>query len=200
MIKARQLIIGHGLAKVAGPLDFRFEDGCCVMLKGLNGSGKTTLMKTLSGQIRPLSGDFISGGRVVMVPSRIPKVKGFTVREFARTVASPSTSLFHRPDPASEARIDTALGILGISGLGEKDLSQTSDGEFQLACTATALLRDANVIMLDEPTAFLDVQNRIMVLKTLQTLAHDRSITVIFSTHDIHDGAAYSDKVLELVK
>ena len=82
--------------------------------------------------------------------------------------------------------------------LGELQITKFSDGEFQKACIATALTKKANVIMLDEPTAFLDVENRIMVLQTLQRLAHETGSTVIFSTHDIHDGVIYSDTVLAL--
>ena len=88
--------------------------------------------------------------------------------------------------------------MMELEPLVSKDLSRISDGEFQKACIAAALIRKANVLMLDEPTAFLDVENRVMVLKTLQRLAHETGTTIIFSTHDIHDGALYSDSVLAL--
>ena len=174
---------------VAGPLSFSFEDGECVMLRGRNGSGKTTLMKTLAGLLKPLSGSFETGGEAVLVPSRIPKVKGFTVEEFIRTGIM---------DNRSESDIAEAIRMMDLDALSTKDISKISDGEFQKACIATALTKKANVIMLDEPTAFLDVENRIMVLQTLQRLAHETGSTVIFSTHDIHDGAIYSDTVLAL--
>ena len=88
--------------------------------------------------------------------------------------------------------------MMELETLASKDLSRISDGEFQKACIAAALTRKANVLMLDEPTAFLDVENRVMVLKTLQRLAHETGTTIIFSTHDVHDGALYSDSVLAL--
>ena len=95
-------------------------------------------------------------------------------------------------------RMEEAMEVLGIKELRNRDISTLSDGEFQKACIAAALTRKANVLMLDEPTAFLDVENRVMVLLTLQRLAHETGTTVIFSTHDIHDGALYSDAVLVL--
>ena len=85
MLKANNLIIGYKGHEVAGPLSFDFPDGQSVMLCGSNGSGKSTLMRTLAGLTEPVQGNFMAGGEVVMVPTHIPKVKGFTVREFIRT-------------------------------------------------------------------------------------------------------------------
>ena len=168
------------------------------MLRGRNGSGKTTLMKTLAGLLPPVSGSFETGGEAILVPTRIPKVKGFTVDEFVRTGMLASLGSFKKLDKEAERGFEEALRMMELSDLAGKDISRISDGEFQKACIAAALTRKANVLMLDEPTAFLDVENRVMVLQTLQRLAHETGTTVIFSTHDIHDGALYSDAVLVL--
>ncbi len=197
MIKAVDIVVGYGKA-VAGPLSFSFADGECVMLRGRNGSGKTTLMKTMAGILKPLSGSFETGGQAVLVPTRIPKVKGFTVEEFVRTGMLVTAGSFRRLDRESEKALVEAINVMELETLASKDLSRISDGEFQKACIAAALIRKANVLMLDEPTAFLDVENRVMVLKTLQRLANETDTTIIFSTHDIHDGALYSDSVLAL--
>lgn len=197
MIKAVDIVVGYGKA-VAGPLSFSFADGECVMLRGRNGSGKTTLMKTIAGILKPLSGSFETGGQAVLVPTRIPKVKGFTVEEFVRTGMLATAGSFRRLDRESEKALVESICMMELETLASKDLSRISDGEFQKACIASALTRKANVLMLDEPTAFLDVENRVMVLKTLQRLAHETGTTIIFSTHDIHDGALYSDSVLAL--
>ena len=197
MIKAVDITVGYGKV-IAGPLSFSFADGECVMLRGRNGSGKTTLMKTIAGILKPMSGSFEIGGEAVLVPTRIPKVKGFTVSEFVRTGMLATAGSFRRLDRESEKALIEAISMMELEALASKDLSRISDGEFQKACIATALTRKANVLMLDEPTAFLDVENRVMVLKTLQRLAHETGTTIIFSTHDIHDGALYSDSVLAL--
>ena len=197
MIKAVDIVVGYGKA-VAGPLSFSFADGECVMLRGRNGSGKTTLMKTMAGILKPLSGAFETCGQAVLVPTRIPKVKGFTVEEFVRTGMLATAGSFRRLDRESEKALVEAISMMELETLASKDLSRISDGEFQKACIAAALTRKANVLMLDEPTAFLDVENRVMVLKTLQRLAHETGTTIIFSTHDVHDGALYSDSVLAL--
>lgn len=198
MLKADKLTIGHRGVKVTGPLSFEYPDGACVMLCGPNGSGKSTLMRTISGLIPPISGAFSSRGKAVMVPTHIPKVKGFSVREFIRTSLVTASGMFGNLGSEAEEALDSAIGLLGLERLAGNDISLISDGEFQKACIATALTRKANVILLDEPTAFLDVDNRIMVLRTLQRLAHEAGATVVFSTHDIHDGARFSDAVLSL--
>ena len=197
MIKAVNIVVGYN-SRVAGPLSFSYADGECVMLRGRNGSGKTTLMKTIAGLLKPVSGTIETGGEAVLVPTRIPKVKGFTVDEFVRTGMLASAGSFRKLDAESEKAIREAISMMELDGLAAKDLSRISDGEFQKACIATALTRKANVLMLDEPTAFLDVENRVMVLKSLQRLAHETGATVLFSTHDIHDGALYSDSELTL--
>ena len=133
-----------------------------------------------------------------MVPTRIPKVKGFTVSDFVRTGMLAESGAFRKLDRGAESRAREAIRMMELNQLADKDLSRISDGEFQKACVAAALTRRADVLMLDEPTAFLDVENRVMVLQTLQRLAHETGTTIIFSTHDIHDGALYSDTVLAL--
>lgn len=217
MLKVNDIVVGYNRKAVAGPLSFEFRDGECVMLRGANGSGKSTLLKTLAGLLKPLSGSFSANGQTVMVPTHIPKVKGFTVREFIRTSFLKGTNIFGKLDKEAEAEVEKAIVALELEPLADKDLSRVSDGEFQKACIATALTRKAGVILLDEPTAFLDVDNRIMVLKTLQGIAHGdfgastlatvpaasesrflAGPTVIFSTHDIHDGEKFSDSTLKL--
>lgn len=198
MLKANELTIGHRGIKVCGPLTFEYPDRQSVMLQGPNGSGKSTLMKTVAGLLPPLSGGFSAGGPVVMVPTHIPKVKGFSVREFIRTSLFSVSGIFRKLDSGAGTAMEDAIRTLGLDSLADKDISLISDGEFQKACIATALTRKANVLLLDEPTAFLDVDNRVMVLRTLQNLAHTTGITVIFSTHDIYDGARFSDATLSL--
>lgn len=199
MLETTKLVVGHS-SPVAGPFDLSFPDGHCVMLCGPNGSGKSTLMKTLAGLIPPVSGSFRSNGELLLVPTRIPRVKGFTVSEFVHTSLFRSASWNGHVSKMEAETVDRAVRLLGLEHLAGKDLCAISDGEFQKACIATALTRKASVIMLDEPTAFLDVDNRKMVLSTLHDIARTTGTTVIFSTHDIYDGEKNSDSILDLGK
>ena len=182
----RDLAIGHGDRTLCSGISFNICEGDCMMLCGANGSGKTTLMKALTG----LSEE------VMMIPARIPKVAGFTLKEFARIGCFSLSDMAGRLSDQHEEALDVAISSLGLTHLADRDISTLSDGEFQKAGLVSALVRNASVILLDEPTAFLDAENRISVLATLREICDRKGIAVIFSTHDLHDGLKFCTKVL----
>lgn len=182
----RDLAIGHGDRTLCSGISFNICEGDCIMLCGANGSGKTTLMKALTG----LSEE------VMMIPARIPKVAGFTLKEFARIGCFSQSDMAGRLSDQHEEALDVAISSLGLTHLADRDISTLSDGEFQKAGLVSALVRNASVILLDEPTAFLDAENRISVLATLREICDRKGIAVIFSTHDLHDGLKVCTKVL----
>lgn len=182
----RDLAIGHGDRTLCSGISFDICEGDCMMLCGANGSGKTTLMKALTG----LSEE------VMMIPARIPKVAGFTLKEFARIGCFSQSDMAGRLSDQHEEALDVAISSLCLTHLADRDISTLSDGEFQKAGLISALVRNASVILLDEPTAFLDAENRISVLSTLREICDRKGIAVIFSTHDLHDGLKVCTKVL----
>lgn len=182
----RDLAIGHGDRTLCSGISFNICEGDCMMLCGANGSGKTTLMKALTG----LSEE------VMMIPARIPKVAGFTLKEFARIGCFSQSDMAGRLSDQHEEALDVAMSSLGLTHLADRDVSTLSDGEFQKAGLVSALVRNASVILLDEPTAFLDAENRISVLATIREICDRKGIAVIFSTHDLHDGLKFCTKVL----
>ena len=206
--------IGYGSRILAKDIRLTLLPGECILLAGANGCGKTTLLRTIEagnrGAIRkqlPLR-DVSTPGRakrgssrrgtaagaerfsVLYLPTGIPKVKGFTVREFIRTGCYKDSAW------NLDSRIRDALETLGISELGDRDLSTLSDGQFQKAILAIALSRRADLLLIDEPTAFLDVPGRRAVLQTLRTLTRERGLSVIFSSHDIVDALDVADRVI----
>ena len=183
------MTIGHGKKVLYENVSFDINEGDCIMLCGANGSGKTTLLKAIAGLQHP-------GCRVTMIPSRIPKVKGFSVKEFVKVSCFKQTDMTGKLSESDEAALGRALERLGIDHLKDRDISTLSDGEFQKAGLVSALVRNASVILLDEPTAFLDAENRISVLATLREICDRKGIAVIFSTHDLHDGLKFCTKVL----
>ena len=96
--------------------------------------------------------------------------------------------------------MEEALEVLGIQKLKERDISTLSDGEFKKACLAVGLTRQAEVLLLDEPTAFLDVENRVSVLQTLREVARKTGTAVLFSSHDLHDALAVADRVFAITR
>ena len=189
MLKVDHLNIGHDGRDLVRDISFELAPGECVLLAGPNGTGKTTLLKWLA-----------SGAAVVLIPTNIPKVKGFTVEAFVRTGCYRESDWRGRISKEVEGRMEEALKMLGIEGLRKRDISTLSDGEFQKACLATGLTRKAEVLLLDEPTAHLDVENRIDVLRTLQEVARKTGTAVLFSSHDLHDALQVADRVFALTR
>ena len=136
----------------------------------------------------------------VLIPTNIPKVKGFTVEAFVRTGCYRESDWRGRIPQEVEGRVQEALKMLGIEELRKRDISTLSDGEFQKACLATGLTRKAEVLLLDEPTAHLDVENRINVLRTLREVARKTGTAVLFSSHDLHDALQVVDRVFVLTR
>lgn len=186
----KDMTISHGDRVLCSGISFDIRKGDCIMLCGANGSGKTTLMKSLAGISR-------KDNEMIMIPARIPKVAGFTLKEFVRISCFNQSDMTGRLSEHLERSLDSALETLHLNDLADRDISTLSDGEFQKAGIASALVRDASVILLDEPTAFLDAENRIAILRTLRALCNNGT-AVIFSTHDLHDGYDVCTKVLAL--
>ena len=133
--------------------------------------------------------------RVILVPARIPKVPGFSVMDFVATSCYRESDWLGRLPAKIRGQISETLEALGIGHLAGRDISSLSDGEFQKAAIATALLQQAEVVLLDEPTAFLDVDSRESALYTLREVARRKHVSIIFSSHDIHTAAKYCTRV-----
>jgi iron complex transport system ATP-binding protein len=186
------MAIGHGKRKLYENVTFDIHAGDCIMLCGANGSGKTTLLRAIA-QMKE------TGCKVTMIPSRIPKVKGFSVNDFVKVSCFRQTDMSGKLSEHDEASLGNALAELGISHLHDRDISTLSDGEFQKACISAALVQHSDIILLDEPTAFLDAENKISVLQAMKRLCDNgNGPAVIFSTHDLHEGLKACSRVIAL--
>ena len=193
IISVRDMTIRHSRKVLYGRLDIDINEGDCIMLCGANGSGKTTFLKSLAA----------SSEEIAMIPARIIKVKGFTLREFIHLSCFKSGGIGGMISDKEDQAIDNALETFSLSHLASRDISTLSDGEFQKGAIAAALARQSRIILLDEPTAFLDAENRKSVLKAIRGICDKESgmkerPAVIFSTHDLHDGLEVANRVMAL--
>lgn len=174
------------------------EKGSVYVLIGANGKGKTTLLKTLIGEVKPLKGDVIINKKRLKEMSRLDKSKYLSfvgskqqdvdflkVNEYVSLGRVPYTNLLGSKRLNDTEKVKVALDTLEITHLQDKFTNELSDGEKQLAAISKAIAQETDIIILDEPTAFLDYANRILVLNLLKAIAVSLNKVVLFSSHDI---------------
>lgn len=199
---------GNSSYLVHSGLDVELKRGEMVCLVGPNGSGKSTLLRTIAGLQDGLGGDvFIQGKRMselsMLQLSRLRSIVlttrfeyGYmTVQDLVSIGRFPHLGWLGRLSPSDKRRVAEAIDISGLNMLKHKQLSRLSDGELQRAMIAKALAQESPVIMLDEPTAHLDLPNRVAVMKLLQGLARETSTAIILSTHELDLAMQSADRL-----
>lgn len=195
MTEMKHLCLAYGENILCADVSFHIGPGECLLLAGPNGCGKSTLLGTLALRARLLAQN-PARPKCILIPTGIPKVKGFTLEEFVRTGCFRESNWAGKLGEETGKRLTEALERLGLEERRGQDISTLSDGEFQKACIAVGLARKADILLLDEPTAYLDVENRLMVLNTLRRLADQTGIAVLFSSHDLSDALKVAHRVL----
>jgi len=198
LITARNLAIGYhlgrGKEKVINPsLDFELYAGQLTCLLGLNGAGKSTLIKTLCSTTKPLGGTLQVKGEIGIVLTERTNAGGLTLYELVSLGRYRHTDFFGRIAKEDDRIIRESLRAVGLEALSGCLLSEVSDGERQKAFIAKALSQECPVLMLDEPTAFLDVRSRHETIELLRTLAHSHNKAILLSTHDLELALAKAD-------
>ena len=214
---ARNLTIGYAHGKnskiVHSDLTLNLRPGCLTCLLGPNGAGKSTLLRTLGGTQAPLGGTIELAGRPLASYSRRELSKqiglvlteraatdGLTVSELVALGRHPHTGFFGRLDATDHAAVDEAMRLTGIYDKRQSFIGELSDGERQKAMIAKALAQAAPVIILDEPTSFLDVTSRIEVMHLLRRVAIEQQKAILLSTHDLEQALLLSDRLWLLGK
>ena len=218
ILSAQQLCIGyktgHGHVKqVHGDLSFSLRKGELTCLLGANGSGKSTLLRTLSASQPSLSGKILLNGnelsamsereisrQIGVVLTDKTQTGGLTVYELVALGRQPHTGFFGKLDRQDRQVVDEAIEAVGISHKAHSYMAQLSDGEKQKAMIAKVLAQECPLVILDEPTAFLDVVSRIEIMTLLHQLAVEQNKAILLSTHDIEQALVLSDKLWLLSK
>lgn len=217
LIVATDVSIGYRTGKqvktVHQHLSFRLYPGELTCLLGANGTGKSTLLRTLSAAQPPLAGELWLQGkplaaysekersrRIGMVLTDKTQAGGLTVYELVALGRQPHTGFFGRLRSRDRALIAEALEAVGISHKARSYTAELSDGERQKVMIAKALVQECPLILLDEPTAFLDVVSRIEIMNLLHTLAVKQWKAILLSTHDIGQALVLADKLWLLSK
>lgn len=190
--------IGYGAIAVVSGISADIEPGQMVCLIGKNGSGKSTLFKTIACFQPALAGRITIGGRdisemkrsemaqmVGIVLTEQPESQEMSVREMVAIGRSPYTGFFGNMNAHDREVVEEAIERVGITSLAERKVSTLSDGERQKVMIAKALAQQTPVILLDEPTAFLDFPSKVELMKMLHHLARSEKKIILLSTHDL---------------
>ncbi len=207
-IELQNVSVGYGRRVLLEGVTAAADGGRLVALLGRNGTGKSTLLRAVAGLEAPLAGEIRICGRplnatpahelarlVSFVTTEKIRIADLTGRDVVGLGRAPYTDWLGRLVEEDRAAVDRALRLVGLSALADKPMDRLSDGEAQRVMIARALAQDTPVILLDEPTAFLDLPNRYELCTLLGRLAHDEGKCILFSTHELDIALTLCDDI-----
>lgn len=208
LLHASQVSVGYGGNVLIANVELRLAAGELVALIGANGTGKSTLLRTLAGIQPSISGRVTYGTtdgaidaverarRVAIVLTGRPRAGDLSVEALVALGRLPWTGRFGALRGDDQRIMDEAMERTGITALRSRTVDSLSDGECQQVMIARALTQATPVILLDEPTAHLDLTNRVRVMRLLKDLAHATQRAVLCSTHDVQLALDLCDSLL----
>jgi iron complex transport system ATP-binding protein len=210
-LQARDLTLGYTETDVVSHLDLRVPDGRITVIVGANASGKSTLLRGLARLLRPRGGQVLLDGASLqdMRSLAVARVLGFlpqspvapdgiTVGDLVGRGRYPHQGWFRRWSHADDEAVAAALEATGISDLVERGLASLSGGQRQRVWVAMALAQDTDVLLLDEPTTFLDINHQVELLDLLTDLNRRSGKTIVLVLHDLNLACRYADQIVAM--
>ncbi len=198
MIRLEHLTIGYGSRRLVEDAELSLKAGELVALIGRNGTGKSTLLRTLCGLERPIAGSVYLNGHDIssLSPEQLSRTVAFVTTERVRIAnmrcedvvalgRAPYTDWIGRIQEEDRRIVREALESVGMSDFATRTMDRMSDGECQRIMIARALAQQTPIILLDEPTSFLDLPNRYELVTILSKLAQEAGRCILFSTHEL---------------
>ncbi|MBK8497892.1 MAG: ABC transporter ATP-binding protein [Flavobacteriales bacterium] len=208
LLHTSDLSIGYDAKTLLRSVSLNLQAGEVAALIGVNGSGKSTLLRTIAGLQTPLAGSVRVGDRdlhamssseraraISVVLTGKPQAGLLDVRTLVSLGRQPWTGRLGLLTEKDHERVDDALRRTGTMDFAYRSLHELSDGEAQKVMIARALAQDAPVMLLDEPTAFLDLVNRVAVMRLLRDIARSLHRAVLVSTHDLAGALQLCDRI-----
>jgi iron complex transport system ATP-binding protein len=210
-IEARQVALGYAGKIISPCLDMIISKPEIVSIIGPNGSGKSTFLKALSRLLLPEGGSVLLNGKdihrmrpnevarlLAVLPQTVQAPGDMLVYDLVGNGRSPYIGLFGRPAAADQSAITTAIEATGIGELAYRRLDTLSGGERQRAWLAMALAQEPQILMLDEPTTYLDVHHQLEFMKLVESLHREMQLTVIMVLHDLNHAARFSHRIIAM--
>lgn len=206
MISLKKISSGYEGINIIKDISLSFEEGNIISIIGKNGCGKTTLLKTASRLIKPYSGDVLLNGKSIFhVSSKdvakhisylpqnrdIPSIKAYDLVMYGRF---PYLGFTRIPTYDDKLIVEDAIERLGVTEYKDKSIRELSGGERQKVYIAMILAQDTEIIFLDEPTTYLDINHQLEILEIVEGL-RELGKTIVMVLHDLNSALTYSDKI-----
>ncbi|MFH8369529.1 ABC transporter ATP-binding protein [Streptomyces sp. NPDC018031] len=211
-LSATGVTVAYGGVDVVHDASLTLRPGEVTVLVGPNGSGKSTLLRTLARLQRPRTATLVIDGgtdglalsprefsrRVALLTQGRPTPSGLTVRDVVEFGRYPYRGRLGKPDPDGRAAVDRALAMTGVAELAERGAEHLSGGQLQRVWLAGCLAQETGVLLLDEPTTYLDLRYQVELLDLMRDLADDHGIAVGAVLHDLDQAAAVANRIVLL--
>ncbi|MBB3387391.1 iron complex transport system ATP-binding protein [Rhizobium sp. BK275] len=210
-LTATGLSAGYGEDEILHGLDLAVPPGKITVIVGANACGKSTLLRAMSRLLSPRKGQVLLDGKSIhrtpprdlartlgLLPQSPIAPEGITVADLVSRGRHPHQSLFSRWTRADDEAVDAALTATNTSDLAERPVDELSGGQRQRVWIAMALAQQTEILLLDEPTTFLDISHQVEVLDLLTDLNHARGTTVVMVLHDLNLAARYADYLVAM--
>ncbi len=209
MLKTNNLSVGYNKKIVVSGIDIDIQAGEIVTIIGPNGAGKSTILKTVTKQLKGLEGQVLLTGQNIMelkesqvartmsmVMTRQPNPELMTCREVVATGRYPYTGSMGILSDKDWQIVDESLAALQAESLASMDFSRLSDGQRQRVMLARALCQEPKVLILDEPTSYLDIRYKLEILTAVHKLAKEKKIAILMSLHELQLARLISDTIV----
>ncbi len=209
MIQLKDLTLGYEQRTLLEKVSAHITGGQLVALLGRNGTGKSTLLRAAMGLEKPQNGEIILHGNNIasLKPEELARNISFVTTDKVRIAnlrcrdvvalgRAPYTNWLGQLQGKDKEKVDNAMHLVGMDSYAEKTMDKMSDGECQRIMIARALAQDTPVILLDEPTAFLDLPNRYELCLLLRKLTQKEGKCILFSTHDLDIALSLCDTIM----
>ncbi len=211
LLRAERLTLGYGDRTVVESLDLTVPAGRVTVIVGANASGKSTLLRALSRLLTPRSGLVVLDGKELhrlptkqvartlgLLPQSPIAPEGIVVADLVARGRNPYSGMFSRWTTEDDAAVAEALAVTDTTDLADRAVDELSGGQRQRVWIALALAQQTEILLLDEPTTYLDISHQVDVLDLLTDLNRQRGTTIVMVLHDLNLAARYADHLIAM--
>jgi len=208
-LTAESLVSGYGNTTIVDGVDLELPAGRITVIVGANACGKSTLLKTLARLIKPSSGAVVLDGKQIsevhtkelartlgLLPQQPIAPEGIAVADLVGRGRHPHQKMFRSWTTDDDRAVVEALEATGIADLADRSVDELSGGQRQKVWIAMALAQQTDILLLDEPTTFLDIAHQVEVLDLLTDLNRRQGTTIVIVLHDLHLAIRYADTLV----